>query len=196
MLLFEGGSRSPSLAPADRAAGHPVGCASRNGTRTIERDDPPARADPRRLFVGFRAEAPRGSLTHGRRLVQRLRCRRARRRHGRLHGRLPGGAARPQGGARRRGQDRWDMPPSRLHPDQGPARIGRLRRPGPPRQGLRRDAAGRAGHRLRGVRRSARRGREAHVDRTQDARDEEQGHLGRRPRPPRRPEQDPRQPAG
>ena len=109
------------------------------------RDDPTACPARRRLSAAAERQAPRGTLTHGRRLVQRFRSRRARRGHRRLHGGLPGRPARPEGRARRRGQDRRDVPPSWLHPDQGAARIGGLRRARPPRQGLRPGPAGRAG---------------------------------------------------
>ena len=176
-----------SLASGDRR----LGCASRRAARTIDRDDPPAQPS---LGAGF--AALRGTLTHGRRLLQRLRSRRARRGHRRLLGRLPGRPAGAQGRARRRGQDRRHVPPPRLHPDQGAARVGRLRRPGPPRQGLRPGRARRGRHRLRGDGRPARRRRQADVDRAQDAHRQEQGDLGRRPRPARRPGQGPRQPGG
>ncbi len=136
------------------------------------------------------------SLVDGSRLVQRLRSRRARRRHRRVYRRLPGSPAGAQGRARRRGQDRRDVPASWLYPDQGAARIGGVRGQGAPRQGLRPDASRGAGHRLRGLRRPQGRGRQTDVDRAQVARDQEQGHLGRRPRPPRRAEQGAYQPAG
>ena len=56
-------------------------------------------------------------------------------------------------------------------------------------------AARRGGRRLRGDGRPARRRRQAHVDRPQDPHRQEQGHLGRRPRPPRRSRQGQGQPA-
>ena len=52
------------------------------------RDDPPP-AQPLDDRSMAPAPGPRGTLTDGRRLLQRLRSRRARRRHRRLHGRLP-----------------------------------------------------------------------------------------------------------
>ena len=88
------------------------------------------------------------------------------------------------------------MPPSRLHPDQGAARVGRLHRQGPACQGLRPGPAGRGGRRLRGDGRPARCGRQADVDRPQDPHRQEQGDLDRRPRPPRRRRQDQGEPGG
>ena len=55
---------------------------------------------------------------------------------------------------------------------------------------------GEATDRLRGDGRPTRRGRQAAVDRSQDARRQEQGHLGPRSRPARRPGQGQGQPAG
>ena len=129
---------SPPSRPAAPtvAASRALGCAPRDGTRTIDRDDPSPAAT--------RARHARGTLTHGRRILQRLRSRRARRGHRRLRGGLPGRPARPARRPRGRGQDRRHVPPSRLHPDEGPARIGLVRRADQARQGLRHDPAGRS----------------------------------------------------
>ena len=79
----------------------------------------------------FGAEAPAAAApTRGRRLRDRaaprgaglVRRRRPWRRHRRLHRRLPRRPARPEGGARRRRQDRRDVPPPRLHFHQGDPR--------------------------------------------------------------------------
>ena len=159
------GGRQRSLArarPRLRLAGWP---------RTIALDDPPLRRRP----VAGRFASP---SDHGRRLFQRLRRRRPGRRDGRLHGRLPGRPARPARRPRRRGQDRRDLPPPGLHPDQGAPRIGRGDEPRPAPQGLRGRVHGRAGRRLRPDGRPPRPGREAHVDGAQDARRQEQGRLG------------------
>ena len=89
----------------------------------------------------------------------------------------PAGA---QGGPRRRGQARRHVPPSRLHPDQGAARVGRLRRAPPPRQGLRPQPAGRADHRLRPDGEAPRPGRDADVEGRPDAGQEVQRRPGSR----------------
>ena len=65
----------------------------------------------------------------------------------------------------------------------------------PPCQGLRPDAARRGRDRLRADGRAPRPGREADVDRAQDAGRQVQGHLGRRPRHARGTAEGPRPPA-
>ena len=151
----------------------------------------PVPGSPGTLRTSTRSAA-RGRPNHGRRLQQRLRPDRPRRRHRRLHRRFSGRSAGHERRARGPGQDRWDLPARRLHPDQGAPRIGRAVRAPQEGQGVR-DPAGRPARlRLRGDRPAARPGREADVDRPAGPRRQEQGDVGRGARSPRGRRRDPR----
>src|SRR5215207_8908060 len=112
---FAAGRGALTRDPARDDAGGIPRLPLRDAARTIRSDDPPAR--PAALRVRDRG-APR-LLNHGRRFLERLRPRRPRRRDRRLYRGLSGGPARAPGRARRRGQDRRDVPPPRLHSDEG-----------------------------------------------------------------------------
>ena len=160
------------------------------------RDDPSARPARRRLPAVAERQAPRGTLTHGRRLLQRLRSRRARRRHRRLHRRLPrrpARASRSPSSTRTRSAARASTAAA-----SRPRRCSN-RRPSPSAirhakdYGI--DPAGRAGRRLRRDGRAPRRGREADVDRAQDASSTRTRSPGSRAAAASTARQGPRQPA-